>query len=99
MTALGDTATTTEEETRTKGKTHRKSATRHLPSVLEQLRRYETLASNLRSKLGLDPVSAARVGRDLATSRYLEGATPLNAALEQIEAKRRGALTTGGNGA
>lgn len=92
MAGLTAAATTTEEETRSRGRTDRKSVTRSVPAVLDQLRRFESHASSLRSKLGLDPVSAARVGKDLATSRYLEGATPLARSLDQIAARRAKAL-------
>ena len=97
MTGLTALATTTEEETHEGGRTNRRSMTKTIPSVIDQLRREEILASNLRSKLGLDPVSAARVGRDLALARHLSaGATPLDDALAEIE--RRRALTAGGDG-
>ena len=97
MTGLTALASTTEEEVRSKGKANRKSVTKTIPSVLDQLRRFEISASNLRSKLGLDPVSAARVGKDLALARHLgAGATPLDDALAEIE--RRRALTAGGDG-
>jgi hypothetical protein len=88
-------ATTTEDETRSKGQTNRKSVTRSVPAVLDQLRRFEAHAANLRSKLGLDPASAARVARDLAARRYMD-ATPLASALEQMEQRR--ALTAGSGG-
>jgi len=83
---------TTEDETRTRGSTHRKGSSRTVPAVLDTLRRYEAHAASLRSKLGLDPASAARVGRDLAARRYMD-ATPLSAALTAIEKRR--ALTAG----
>ena len=52
---------------------------------------------NLRAKLGLDPASAARVGRDLALARHMSaGATPLDEALAEIEQRR--ALTAGSGG-
>ena len=93
MAALTDLATTTEDEETGKGKTHRRSVTRHMSSVLEMLRKYEAQAANLRGRLGLDPASAAKVGRDLAARRYMD-ATPLNAALAEIEERR--ALAAGG---
>jgi len=93
MAALTDLATTTEDEESSHGKVHRRSVTRHVPSVLDMLRKYEAHAANLRGRLGLDPASAAKVGRDLAARRYME-ASPLNAALAEIEERR--ALTAGG---
>lgn len=90
MTALTDVTTSTEEEETHKGGATRKSTTRHVGSVLDTLRKYETLGSNQRSKLGLDPSSAARLGRDLAERRYLDAsATPLATALAAIEENRR----------
>jgi hypothetical protein len=96
MAGLTAATTTVEDEERTKGKTRRKSVSRSVASVIDTLRRYEVHAANLRSKLGLDPASAARVGRDLALTRRLHaGATPLDDALAAIE-RRRGQLTAGG---
>lgn len=93
-------ATTTEEEAQTGGKVSRKSVTRSVASVLDQLRRYESIAMNLRAKLGLDPASAARVGRDLALTRHMSaGATPLDEALAAIEQHRALAAGSGGGGA
>lgn len=90
MTALTELTTSNEIEDREGSSVRRKATTRHVGSVLEALRKYETLAMNLRSKLGLDPAAAARVGRDLAERRYLDAnATPLAAALTEIEARRR----------
>ena len=37
--------------------------------ALEALRQYETLALNHRSRLGLDPLSRARLGRDVTAQR------------------------------
>lgn len=37
-------------------------------SVADQLLRFETAASNHRSRLGLDPLSRARLGRDVAAA-------------------------------
>ena len=94
MAGLASATTTTEDETQAKGKITRKSVTRSVASVIDTLRRYEVHAANLRSKLGLDPASAARVGRDLALARHMNvGATPLDDALAEIE--RRRALTAG----
>jgi hypothetical protein len=95
MTGLTDLTTSTEEEERGKATTTTKTTTRHVSSVLDTLRRYESLASNLRSKLGLDPASAARLSRDLAARRYMDAsATPLDAALAAIEKHR--AITAAG---
>ena len=95
--ALTDLETEKSDEEHTAGgKGSRKTVTRRLPSVLETARKYETLAAKLRSQLGIDPMSAARLGRDLAARRYMDAA-PLNAALDQI-AKRRQELESGSAG-
>jgi hypothetical protein len=99
MTGLTELTTSTEDEERREGGVRRKAAARHIGSVLEALRKYETLALNLRSKLGLDPSSAARLGRDLAERRYLDAsATPLGAALTVMEERRRAIAAEGGAG-
>ena len=91
--AMTDTTSADEEERSTKGKTTRHSETRRTNAALDQWHRASAHAAALRSKLGLDPASAARVGRDLAARRYLDGASPLTAALETMEKRR--ALTAG----
>jgi hypothetical protein len=96
--ALTELTTETEDEDRDGGRTRRTSVARKVAAALDSSRRWEAHAANMRSKLGLDPATAAKVGRDLATSRYLEGATPLNSALDQIAAQRRKALTSGSAG-
>jgi len=94
--AMTDLTTADEEERTTKSKTTRRSTTRRTTAAHDQWHRASAHAASLRSKLGLDPASAARVGRDLAARRYLDGATPLSAALETMEKRR--ALTAGGDG-
>jgi hypothetical protein len=89
--ALADITHTDETEIAKRGTTTRRSVSRRT-TTLEQLRKFEAHAASLRSKLGLDPASAARVARDLAARRYMD-ATPLNAALQAIEERR--ALTAG----
>lgn len=93
--ALTETTKGAEKEEREGTTARRTSVTRRVTAALDASRRWEAHAANLRSKLGLDPVSAARVGRDLATSRYLQSATPLDAALDQIAERRRKALGPG----
>jgi hypothetical protein len=89
---LTSATTTTEDEERGKGTAHRRIVTRTVASVIDTLRKYDVHAANLRGRLGLDPASAARVGRDLALSRRMNaGATPLDDALTKIE-ERRAAL-------
>ena len=80
---LPPSATTTEDEICGKGKTNRKSVTRTPLGAgpAAPVREHRVV---LRSKLGLDPASAARVGRDLALTRHMNaGATPLDEALGQ----------------
>jgi hypothetical protein len=95
MSALTDVTSAEEDEEADHGRVHRTSTTRHVPAALEMLRKFETLTANLRRGLGLDPASAAKVGRDLAARRYMDAA-PLTAALAEIEQNR--ALTAGGAG-
>lgn len=68
-TALADTTATDEAEHRTQGKATRRTTSRHVESVLTQLHRHEVRAMNLRSRLGLDPLSRARLGRDIGAAR------------------------------
>ena len=95
MAGLTSATTVTEDEEQKGGKTRRKSLTRSVASVIDTLRKYEVHAANLRSKLGLDPASAARVGRDLALARHMNaGATPLDDALAEMQRNRE--LAAGG---
>lgn len=94
--AMTDTTAADEEERSTKGKTTRRSQTRRTTAALDQWHRASAHAAALRSKLGLDPASAARVGRDLALTRHLgANATPLDEAIDEI--RRRRELTAGGS--
>lgn len=68
-TALADTTTTDEDERRSRSKSRRHTTSRHVESVLTQLHRHETRAMNLRSRLGMDPLSRARLGKDIAGQR------------------------------
>lgn len=58
------------------------------PGLFEAWRKSVTLATNLASKLGLDPASRARIARDLAASRVLSGPDPLVVALDRAQAER-----------
>lgn len=51
--------------------------------LLEQSRKWAVTASNLRTRLGLDPVSRAKILRDLAAVRFLSGPSALDAALDE----------------
>lgn len=76
------------EEAERKGKITRRSAAKRVTSALDQLRRYETHAANLRARLGLDPASAARIGRDIAAGRHYGNATPLDQAVAELARQR-----------
>lgn len=54
-------------------------------SPLELLRKWEATAQTHRSRLGLDPVSAARLGKDLAQTKQADVATEMTLLREQHE--------------
>ena len=95
--ALTDVTKTAETEETSKGRTTRRSISRRVVSVLEQLRRYEAHAAALRRALGLDPLSAGRLAKDLSASRWYQGVSPLDRALSEIEATRQAAIEAGGD--
>lgn len=70
---LAETSSEQSDETRVKGRTRRVSTGRRVASVLEQLRKWETAAANHRARLGLDPLSRARLGRDVAIGSAVAG--------------------------
>jgi hypothetical protein len=70
---LADTSTEETEETASKGRTRRMTTGRRVVSVLEQLRKWETTAANHRARLGLDPLSRARFGKDVAITGAVAG--------------------------
>lgn len=63
---------TTEEKGQTTANTHgtvfntRHSKTKRTSAPLEMLRKFETIASNHRNRLGLDPLGRARLGKDIS---------------------------------
>ena len=59
-----------DEDGGNKRRTTRSTRTRHVSSVLDQLHKHETRAMTLRARLGLDPLSRARLGRDLTAARF-----------------------------
>ena len=67
--ALADLTTTEEDAEFGKGTASKRTTSRHVESVLTQLHRHEVRAMNLRSRLGLDPLSRARLGKDVAAQR------------------------------
>ena len=96
--ALTDVTRTAETEEASKGRTTRRSISRRVVSVLEQLRRYEAHAAALRRELGLSPLAAGRLAKDLSASRWYQSARPLDKALDAIEQERRKAIEDGGGG-
>jgi hypothetical protein len=96
-TVLTDKLSTEETEVRTKTRTTRRSTSVRIISVLDQLHRAETRANSLRRELGLTPTSAAALTKNLSQSRWYQSASPLDRALEQIEAERRRAIEAGGD--
>lgn len=93
--ALSDTVTTEETETRTKRSTTRRSVSKRVASVLGELHRAETRAASMRRALGLDPLSAGRLAKDLSASRWYQGQTPLDKRLDEIERQRQAELEAG----
>ena len=55
------------------GSVRRTSVSRRVMSVLDQLHKHESRALHLRSKLGLDPLSRARIMRDLGIAHQAGG--------------------------
>lgn len=96
--ALTDVTRSAETEETSKGRTSRRSVSRRVGSVLDQLHRAEMRAAGMRRALGLDPLSAGRLARDLSQSRWYAGATPLDRALDRIEAERQAAIEGGSGG-
>ncbi|BCT75992.1 hypothetical protein SCMU_18340 [Sinomonas cyclohexanicum] len=66
---LTETDSTDETVTVREGGSRRRSRTRREQSALEQLRRWEDVAGRRRAALGLNPVSAARLSRDLMAAK------------------------------
>lgn len=97
--ALTDTTRSAEVEETTKNITRRRSMSRRVTSVLDQLHRAEVRAAGMRRALGLDPLSAGRLARDLSQSRWYQGVSPLDRALAEIQAERdRQAAIEAGDG-
>jgi hypothetical protein len=70
-TALTEVTTSEESEERSKGglKARRQMTSRRVASVVDQLHRHEVRAMQLRARLGLDPLSRARLGKDVASQQ------------------------------
>jgi hypothetical protein len=56
-----------------------------IPAALTALERWEKIAANARSRLGLDPLSRARLGKDLATTKQADAAAALTQMREDFE--------------
>lgn len=70
MGAMTETIEVEENETQIgDGKSRRVSITKRISSALERLHREESLAMNLRSKLGLDPLSFSKIQADVAKAQ------------------------------
>lgn len=67
--ALADTTTEESTETRGRGKTTRVATSRRVKAALELLDKAESRAASHRARLGLDPLSRARLGRDVTSAR------------------------------
>lgn len=62
---------------------------------LEVLRKWEATALTHRSRLGLDPLSAARLGKDVAQGRQADAARMLTELREEHERAERGEVVDG----
>lgn len=56
--------------------------------LLEQLRKWEVTAASQRARLGLDPLSRAKILRDLAATRYMSGPSAFDEALDARQRAR-----------
>ncbi|MBT8159320.1 MULTISPECIES: hypothetical protein [Arthrobacter] len=65
-------------------------------SPLELWRKLDSAAAGHRARLGLDPLSAARLGKDVAQGRQADAAATLTAMREQHERATRGDVVDGG---
>lgn len=70
---LAETSSEETDETTSKGRTHRMTTGRRVASALEQLRRWESAAAGHRARLGLDPLSRAKLSKDVAITGAVAG--------------------------
>lgn len=84
--ALADHHEEESTETHSKGRSTRRTTGRRTRSALDLLTRWETTAANHRGRLGLDPLSRARLGRDVTSAR----ADLVQMLTAQREARERG---------
>lgn len=86
--ALSERGAEESEETHAGGHSRRVSSSVRTASALAALDRAERHAATCRSRLGLDPLSRARLGKDVASAR-VDMATWLSAERERIEQGQR----------
>lgn len=67
--AMTDLTSTDEDSVISKGRASKQTTSKRIESVLTQLHRHEVRAATLRARLGLDPLSRARLGKDVAAQR------------------------------
>lgn len=94
--ALDELTTENSEETRQRGgPTKRVTTTRRTRSALDAWHRAEVAAANHRKALGLDPLSRAKLGKDVAVTAVQAGIAQLQSDGAELVARARaaGALT------
>lgn len=79
------------EETSGKGRSRRRSTARRTKAALDWFQRAERSAALHRQRLGLDPLSRARLGKDVATSAVQAGMAQLHADGAELVARARAA--------
>lgn len=87
-----------EEDSTEKGRVRRRSVSRRTVSALDAWFRASAHAATLRRDLGLAPLAAGRLAKDLNASRWYQSVSPLDKALDEIEAARQSAIEAGGDG-
>ena len=87
---LTDVTRSSETEDRDGGKVTRRSVSQRTESVLNQVRKYETLALHLRQKLGLDPSSRSKLAARLLNAGQVDLAKLVQQEQEKASRKRLG---------
>jgi hypothetical protein len=75
------------EETVGKGMKRRRTTAQRAGAALDWLKRFQSIAANHRARLGLDPMSRSRLGRDAATVQVLR-----QAGVDAVRESGQGAL-------
>lgn len=86
---MADTSTEETHEQRRKGSSTRLTTGRRTRAALDMLSRWEATASSHRARLGLDPLSRAKLGRDI-TATQVDFVQLLTAQREQHEQQGQG---------